>query len=515
MDSTATSIHLGGATVELSRGALELTLAPAAAVVAASAKIRQRYELRAVNAEECRRWAEHLERSVQQLNWRASVASSEPSASPKVADGGESVTALWNRVYDDIQGRNQVVFDRFATDFARTFRETDEELDLIFARKGGVAEGAVDEKKLWAWFASHALRALRQAERLLENLAAAVAALMHESDDKKRGANVASWLAHEYHAIFMRMLDGMEPRAQPVRLNTDMPNGSDSDESPVLSTDEALAVIGWCNRCSERFHSMGLIESSSPVKSTAPFEESDRTLSRLDFGQGPTDTVMYKTLVTQYMPPHRGGLSKPGKHLGWITRYYVLSQGVLRYYKTSAMVAQHGEIPGELMTKVSVVQDSRTDVRLVWGGKVSLLRAATEADASLWCERLCKTRDAAQKVEVLLSSLCCFEVEAFDGPQRQVAVSSVSKACADHYNAAEQKLTLDLHSSKVRLPPPREQQLFQAQASENRAMAYMGVGDVLLEQLEARLERIPAGNVLALVSPKWNPYPFDGPLLIC
>ena len=51
----------------------ELVLEPAADVVAASAKIRPRYELRALNPEEASRWYDQLDRTVQQLALRSAV----------------------------------------------------------------------------------------------------------------------------------------------------------------------------------------------------------------------------------------------------------------------------------------------------------------------------------------------------------------------------------------------------------------------------------------------------------
>jgi tetratricopeptide (TPR) repeat protein len=73
---TEARLHLGGAHVIHSLQSVEFELVPAHDVTASSAKIRPSYELRAANPEEARRWSGHIDRTVQQLQWRAAVHAS-------------------------------------------------------------------------------------------------------------------------------------------------------------------------------------------------------------------------------------------------------------------------------------------------------------------------------------------------------------------------------------------------------------------------------------------------------
>eukprot|EP01043_Picozoa_sp_COSAG02_P024401 COSAG02_NODE_1332_length_13211_cov_14.766397_2_plen_1472_part_00 len=62
-----------GARVEYNEGSCDVVLEPAAGVAAASAKVRARYELRALNPEDALRWYDQLDRTVQQLVLRSAV----------------------------------------------------------------------------------------------------------------------------------------------------------------------------------------------------------------------------------------------------------------------------------------------------------------------------------------------------------------------------------------------------------------------------------------------------------
>ena len=75
-DDTPARVSLEGAKVVHSGNSLEFRLIPSKGVARASAKVREEYELRAVNAEEARRWSSLMDRSIQQLQWRKDIHSS-------------------------------------------------------------------------------------------------------------------------------------------------------------------------------------------------------------------------------------------------------------------------------------------------------------------------------------------------------------------------------------------------------------------------------------------------------
>ena len=65
--------ELKRATVDHGAESLQFKLMPCRLVAAASSKIRSCYDLRAVNAEEARRWTGLIDRTIQQLQWRADI----------------------------------------------------------------------------------------------------------------------------------------------------------------------------------------------------------------------------------------------------------------------------------------------------------------------------------------------------------------------------------------------------------------------------------------------------------
>jgi hypothetical protein len=329
------------------------------------------------------------------------------------------------------------------------------------------------------WIAENVLAALRQADTMLRELAtglqgtaalepspsskstwttlsatrgsshapvpAAAAATRSSSDPAVQHArDVASWFVAEYHERFMLMLRCIERRAlapgvagADAEAEAEAQGAGAAVASSLLSTDMALATIGWCARYRGRLRGMGV-----PDDGQAAGE-----------GQSPTTTALYRTLVDRHMPSFRGLLRKaPHRFMGLrqavgvtISRYFVLEHGVLRYYTTESMTEKRGEIPGEIMTTIEVLSEAgEAWIILVWGGKESKLRARSMAEAQVWVSRLRMTKRAARSIERLLADVSCFEVEAVDGGggEQQQLTSTVAKECAYQFDEAVAKLEL-------------------------------------------------------------------------
>eukprot|EP01043_Picozoa_sp_COSAG02_P040980 COSAG02_NODE_3358_length_6873_cov_18.182315_3_plen_1815_part_01 len=75
-DESPAQVSLGGARIVHVGESLEFKLIPSRDVERASAKVRAEYELRATNAYAASRWSNLIDRSIQQLQWRADIESS-------------------------------------------------------------------------------------------------------------------------------------------------------------------------------------------------------------------------------------------------------------------------------------------------------------------------------------------------------------------------------------------------------------------------------------------------------
>ena len=75
-DESPAQVALDGARVVHVGESLEFKLIPSRHVERSSEKVRAEYELRAVNAEEASRWCKVIDRSIQQLQWRADIQAS-------------------------------------------------------------------------------------------------------------------------------------------------------------------------------------------------------------------------------------------------------------------------------------------------------------------------------------------------------------------------------------------------------------------------------------------------------
>jgi hypothetical protein len=388
--ATDASISLRGARLELHGDKLVLT--PSAEAAAGSAKVRGRYDLGAVSETDARRWAEHLERTMQQLDWRdsverASAASSNvgldgPSAALDDASGAEAplrpggagaadAGLLFVRMYDGPEQPGSGEGGVPRTDLMRSAL-----LDEHFALGMGAAGGGPAAS--WPdWAGWRVLPAIRCAEALMSELSTGLGAGELASRPEAR-----AWFVAEYQRRFMRLLHCIAERVEgAVTAGSAMaaPGGS-SRRLGGLTDDEALGVIGWCLRFRGRFLHIGVPTSDSGGGGDDADHGDDEASE-------PTHTRLYHTLVDAHMPSFRGVMRKPGSkmgHLGgcWISRYYVLKHGVLRYYKSPDAVAEHGAIPGELITSVGMAEgDEPCQLRLDWGGRQSVLRAPNAEDA--------------------------------------------------------------------------------------------------------------------------------------
>lgn len=344
--------------------------------------------------------------------------------------------------------------------------------------------------------AANIQRAIRQADWLMDELALGLAQTAQRKD-------IAEWYTQQFHAHFLRMLLSFGSRLAPSRLVTGSEQVVPSNVHDNLSTTDAMAIIGWCNRFAPRCSAMGL-----PVDSI--------------FDENPTQTGVFQALLNAHTPSYRGYLKKKASESlssnvminKWQRRWFELSNGSLRYYKSNAAVTERGCIPGVMITEVTI---NSTVISLTWAGHTTELSADNAAEAHVWYERLVKTREAAVAMEQLASQ-DCFEVEAFDG-QRRIALHTIAKDCAQHFAVAEQKVQDQLNSGEAAVRPWSPARSTQASPALDssavvrsldfdgsdggddvldasvRATLYMDAVNVLLRQLEVRVARIPLERV--------------------
>lgn len=336
-----------------------------------------------------------------------------------------------------------------------------------------------DPTRWYEWIASEPQAVIKQADRLMEELAVGMA-------QAGRNSEVIEWYANEFYKRFRLMLrafgigvgEGLRTTSEAMAvIDSDEAGLNSSVASSValddLQTADAIAIIGWCRRFKQRCIGMRIPDGL--------------------FDEDPTDSGLFRGLVNAHMPSYQGFLKKKGGYSsggatatigfnGWQQRYFCLKNAVLSYYKTTQMHGERGRIPAEEINKVEI---EGQDIKIYESGRVLELRAPSLEEANVWHDRLRKAHEAARAMEKLTSaSTACIEVQAFDG-QQQVAEHSIARDCQERFREANEKLELHLlNHDEV----SEDSSAFQAEL-------YMKAADALLEACSDRLRRVPPDRV--------------------
>jgi hypothetical protein len=325
-----------------------------------------------------------------------------------------------------------------APDLGRTRTTVESERNAIVAGifKHKIGSKVGNETDWVGNVAEHVQSVIEQAEHLMDEMALGLVQAGSRQD-------VSDWWVTTFYSTFMEMLRGFGARASSASGNSE----------ETFSTNDAIAIIHWCKQFSERCVAMGL--------DTDVFETD------------PTKHGVYQALVDAHMPSYRGHLKKKNANLGWSKRYYALRDGSLRYFTSELMEYEHGCIPGEMITTAQVEAKSDSSGRtfsITWAGKHTELYAASSAEALLWVNRISEARDAAAAMERMAASRTCFEVESFDG-HKEIGKAKVQTDCDLLFSNA----LLNLEGS----------------TKGAQMMRFADAADLLVEQLEVRVERIP------------------------